>query len=93
MKLNRIYHVLAGVALLATGVALGRLSKTELNAQPTVLAKSTNTTSFAVNSAKGERIPVPIEGTHLTAFDYRMIVPSENNKDSQTFSFYMGFTR
>ena len=93
MKLNHIYHVLAGVALLATGVALGRLSKTELNAQPTVLAKSTSTTSFAVNSAKGERIPVPIEGTNLTAFDYRVTVPSENNKDSQTFSFYMGFTR
>ena len=90
MKLNHIYHVLAGVALLATGVTLGRLSKTELNTQPVVLAKSTNTTSFAVKSAKGERIPIHVEGTDVTAFDYVVTIPSENNK---TFSFYMGFTR
>lgn len=93
MKLNRIYLALASVALLVTGIAIGRLSKSELDAPSTILAKSTNSTSFEVNSAKGERIPWPIEGTDLTALDYQVTVPSENNKDSQTFTFFMGFTR
>lgn len=93
MKLNRIYLALASVALLATGVFIGRLSKIEIQDRASILAKSTDATSFAVNSAKGERIAVPIEGTDLTAFDYHVTVPTETNKDSQTFTFYMGFTR
>lgn len=91
MKLNikSLETLITFAAVLAVGFVVGRLSSL-VPTQASKLAQSSTAQLDAKNveNAVGMRIPVLVEGTDETAFDY-----VATTGDGQAIAFFMGFKR